>query len=207
MFRRSFGSQTPKCAPVGSSTCSALHRHLERWLADGWLVRESRGRATRYRGRGAPGFERGDSLRGLEEDAVWRDVQSWLDRAARTRGQAADAILAYVVTELVNNAIDHSGAHDVSRIAGCEARTIRATIRDEGVGALENLRSFLHLEDHLQAPRRCGSCDQSQYHRIGSEVASSPRLVARTRELGTGPQLSASHHWRGLASPAARRRP
>ncbi|MCP3920500.1 MAG: hypothetical protein GY711_33655 [bacterium] len=61
----------------------------------------------------------------------------------------------------------------------------------------------------MHAPRRCGSCDQSQYHRIGSEVASSPRLVPRTRELGTRPQLSASPagpypDWSGLRRIGAR---
>jgi len=137
-------------------TRQALHRHLVRAVRAGLLVREGGGRSTRYRPARSAGFDRSYPTGGLSEDRVADELDAWLDGIGRSRTPAADAVLAYAVTELVNNAIDHSGAAavrvraDVAGAAGAAER-LRLRIDDEGVGAFENVRAGLGLADHLHA--------------------------------------------------------
>ena len=128
----------------------ALHRHLTRWLAGGDLVREGAGRGTHYRSPEAGRFERAYTRAGLDEAAVWEDVVDWLEAQEPLSAQAEGA-LHHVLTEIVNNAIDHSGAAVVRVRCERAPDRVRLEIRDEGIGAFENLRTNLELEDHFDA--------------------------------------------------------
>lgn len=121
-------------------------------MNEGWLVREGAGRGTRYRAaRGAPGFGRTYDSAGLDESDVTSDVMTWLAEQGFVRTVEADVILEFAVSELVNNAIDHSGADTVEIRIDVEGDELRVVIIDSGVGAFENLRSKLNLDDHLHA--------------------------------------------------------
>lgn len=132
-------------------TRQALHRHLTRWVAQGRLVREGRARATRYRRPGPRVHATTHALAGLSEESVWRELRGWLDGSAADRSEAADQVLAYAVTELVNNAIDHSGAPSVTVRTAVDDHRVHVAVRDAGIGALESVRSRLGLEDHVHA--------------------------------------------------------
>ena len=129
----------------------ALHRHLVRATESGLLVREGSGRGTRYRASRSVPFDRSYSTDGLEEDAVVRELEAWLASTGLERSAGADAILNYAVAEVVNNAIDHSGAGTVRLEAELHDDHIQLDISDPGIGAFESLRSRLGLEDHLHA--------------------------------------------------------
>ncbi len=86
-------------------------------------------------------FDREYSLKGLSEDTVWQDLQRVLEL-----GGSARQIAAYAVTEMVNNAIDHSQGSRVS-VRAAEDTRVRVQIADDGIGAFENLRSTLDLPD------------------------------------------------------------
>lgn len=86
-------------------------------------------------------FERTYPLDGLAEDVVWKE----LDRALKLSGNAR-SIAAYAVTEMVNNAIDHSGGTQVAVAASDDGR-VRVVIADDGVGAFEHMRKGLGLPD------------------------------------------------------------
>lgn len=87
-------------------------------------------------------------LPGLHEDVVWRQLVEILPG-----GLAAEArtIANYAFTEMLNNAIDHSGADhaDVSVWAG--GLDLRFEVRDDGAGALPHLQERLGLEDVYDA--------------------------------------------------------
>jgi excisionase family DNA binding protein len=94
-------------------------------------------------------WERALPIPGLEEDDVWRDVTADLlhDRMA----PEARSITNYAFTEMINNAIDHSGA-DVVQVKVWVARfEFRFEVTDQGRGALPHLKERLGLEDLYDA--------------------------------------------------------
>lgn len=88
-------------------------------------------------------------LAGLEEDKVW----DRLEAQALPRHATAQAvgIARYAFTELVNNAIDHSGGTKVSIRWEARADKLRAEIGDDGIGAFERVRIARALPDHRSA--------------------------------------------------------
>lgn len=132
-------------------TRQALQRHLAREVEAGRLERTGRGRAVRYRRPGGRLFDRTYATSGLDESAVWSDVLEALKKSVPGRSQEVDEILGYAVTEVVNNAIDHSGARQVDLAAEQSEGSIVVRIGDAGIGAFESVRARLHVEDHLHA--------------------------------------------------------
>ena len=97
----------------------------------------------------APDWERELPLTGLQEDVVWQDAAATVLRD-RLSPQAR-SIATYAFTEMLNNAIDHSGAHDV-RIAIWVSRVeARFELADQGAGVFPHLQEKLHLEDVYDA--------------------------------------------------------
>lgn len=147
LAERSHVSASELARAAGVSRQSA-HAHLRRGVEAGELVREGAGRATRYRVRAVPDLPHLRYARaGLEEDRVWRDVRDLLPELE----PRADAILAYAVTELVNNAIDHSAAESVELSVSFDADEIVVRVYDDGIGVFERVRRALGLDDHLHA--------------------------------------------------------
>lgn len=94
-------------AAAAGVTRQTAHAWLSARVEEGELVVVGRGRATRYR---RPTFSY--PLDGLEEHLVWRDLEERAPAISRL-GEEALEILEYAVTEMVNNAIDHSGGTTV----------------------------------------------------------------------------------------------
>lgn len=88
-------------------------------------------------------------LPGLEEVDVWRASSDALSLTARTEEYS---VFHYACTELVNNAIDHSGGTHVDvRLYRDTPGEIRFEVQDDGVGAFERLRRSLGLAEPLEA--------------------------------------------------------
>jgi excisionase family DNA binding protein len=88
-------------------------------------------------------------LAGLEEDKVWDRVDA--QAPPRHATEQAVQIARYAFTELVNNAIDHSGGTKVSIRWEARADKLRAEIGDDGIGAFERIRIARALPDHRSA--------------------------------------------------------
>ena len=130
-------------------TRQTAHRHLRELVAAGYLVVEGAGRSTRYR-KTNPVDERRYATGGLEEDRVWSDMNA-PGMVASDLPKAAETVLHYVLTELVNNAIEHSGAAEVEvRVAKVDL-TIELEVSDRGVGIFRHVRDKLGLESELHA--------------------------------------------------------
>ena len=151
LLQRGTGFSSGDLAERTGLSRQALLRHLAREVEEGRLVREGRARATRYRAPAAAAFAREYAIAGLEEESVWRELEGRLARMGAEQTSAAHGVLRYVVTELVNNAIDHSGAPSVHVRVEQERGEVRLWIDDLGIGALESIRGRLNLEDHLHA--------------------------------------------------------
>jgi excisionase family DNA binding protein len=83
----------------------------------------------------------------LEEHLVWADVQAALRLSGR-----AQAVARYAVTEMVNNAIDHSGGSIVAVDATLDelGRAI-VTITDDGSGVFHTVASGFQLASDVEA--------------------------------------------------------
>jgi len=86
---------------------------------------------------------------GLEEHTVWDRLQA--EAPARGATKEAIDIARYAFTELLNNAIDHSGGTTVTVRWEPGAELIRAEIGDNGIGAFERIRGDRGLPDHRSA--------------------------------------------------------
>lgn len=93
-------------------------------------------------------WERVLKLKDLQEDEVWRDLADELHDRLSPEGRS---IAHYAFTEMLNNAIDHSGAETVRVRVWMSRFDVRFDVTDEGRGALPHLQARLQLEDVFDA--------------------------------------------------------
>ncbi len=141
--------QSGEIARVLGVTRQTAHRHLRQLVAEGRLIVEGAGRGSRYRRYSAVDQRRYPTA-GLEEDLVWSEMSGSgsLLGALPTR---ARTVLQYSLTELVNNAIDHSGAAEVEIRVSEEGGSIELVVRDRGIGIFKHIRDHMALASELEA--------------------------------------------------------
>ena len=132
----------------------AAHARLRRLIREGLVLRVGEARATRYHQRPAERWERCFTIAGLEEDDVYRVLREEVPPIGGLDGEAA-LLVSYVVTEMVNNAIDHSSGRAV-RVAVEWSPTkllprLTLEIEDDGVGAFRRVSDALGLPSLLAA--------------------------------------------------------
>jgi anti-sigma regulatory factor (Ser/Thr protein kinase) len=92
----------------------------------------------------APTVERTYPLLGLEEDRVHRELGEALGVAGH---EPARRIVAYAFTEMLNNAIDHSGGTAAEVRLWRHPARLEVEITDDGDGVFAHLRAGLDLPD------------------------------------------------------------
>lgn len=97
----------------------------------------------------SPDWEKVFPIDGLQEHEVWGQLVRDLlqDRLSPEAMSAAN----YAFTEMLNNAIDHSGAATVRAAVWVSRVEVRFEIADQGRGALAHLQERLALEDAYDA--------------------------------------------------------
>ncbi len=84
----------------------------------------------------------------LQEDVVWRnDVAPLLNRAPKNILE----ICQYGLTEIINNAIDHSRGTTISVIVKITLAQIELSIIDDGIGIFNNIKQRFNLDDERHA--------------------------------------------------------
>ncbi len=141
--------QAGDIAAIIDVTRQTAHRYLRQLVEDGRLIVDGAGRATRYRLR-AEGVTRRFPTAGLEEDRVLLEL-SGPGSILESAPVPARSTLQYVLTELVNNAIDHSEAPEVVVKLSKEGARVTIGVIDEGVGIFEHIRDRLNLDSELEA--------------------------------------------------------
>ncbi len=123
----------------------AVHKHLQRLIADGSVTAGGQTRNKTYQLAPLLKWERFYLLEsGLAEDAVWRN-----DVAERL-GKLPENVLGiwhYGFTEMFNNVIDHSDAKVVSVTLTKTAASTTVDIHDDGVGIFKKIQAALDLMD------------------------------------------------------------
>jgi len=125
----------------------AAHYHLVRMVRSGELRREGAGRGSRYVA--AADLERRYSLVGLEEDRVWDEIFRDLSTIQLAK-ENVRSILKYAFTEMLNNAIDHSGGTH-AQVRFWVGDVFAFEIVDDGIGVFRHVRERLGLPDDLAA--------------------------------------------------------
>lgn len=108
------------------------------------------------------------TLLGLSEDIVWRRVKDDLSLDAQS---PAGRIIGHAFSEMLNNAIDHSGSETATISWWVSSDQWSFEVRDYGVGAYPKLREGLHLASDFEAVQ---------------ELSKGKRTTDRARHTGEG---------------------
>lgn len=130
-------------------TRQAVHKHLQRLIAEGAVLVSGNTRSKRYELAPLLQWSKQYSrTENLAEDFVWRE-----DIAPRL-GKLPDNVLNiwhYGFTEMFNNVIDHSDANYVSVTVSKTAASTTIEIYDDGVGIFKKIQAALNLMDERHA--------------------------------------------------------
>lgn len=123
---------------------AAVYKQLERLEQDGLITSEKQGRLKHYSLVDLVVADREYPLQGLSEDTILsKDMTGILDGVT----SVVRSVFSYVFTEMLNNAIDHSGSETVSIHAYRNAYAIGCEISDHGVGIFSKIQSAMGLEE------------------------------------------------------------
>ena len=122
----------------------AAHGHLQSLVRDGKLVASGQTRARVYRLAAIQEAARSYPRAGLREDVVWNEVFAPI---VADLPQSVRDIWHYGVTEMVNNAIDHSGSEQVH--VGIQRNALDADgwVADDGEGIFLKIQRAFNLYD------------------------------------------------------------
>lgn len=132
-------------AEAAGVTRQAAHQHLVRLVRAGELRRMGAGRGSHYVA--DADLDRRYPLDELEEHRVWEAVAREV-RSIREAPPNVSSILRYAFTEMLNNAIDHSGGAE-ARVKIWAPDPVSFEIHDDGIGVFRHLRERLGLPDDL----------------------------------------------------------
>ena len=145
-----------------------------------------------------PSWSQELTLLGLSEDIVWRRIKEDLGLDSET---AAGRIIGYAFTEMLNNAIDHSGSGTVSIIWWTSSDQWIFEIRDYGVGAYPKLRIGLHLSSDFEAVQELskGKRTTDRTHHTGEGIFFTSKAVDVFRLTSSGVRWTVDNIRRDVA--------
>jgi len=146
------GSKT-LCKYLGISR-QALNVHLNRLIDEGKVARTGATRNTRYslpEHLPKPKPYRGEfSTEDLDENHVYQRIALSLN-LFHALNSNAETVFQYVFTEMLNNAIDHSESGKVRISAILAPGSVKAEVRDNGIGVFSSIAQKLSFPDEHDA--------------------------------------------------------
>lgn len=125
-------------------TPAALYKQLTKLEQDGVICAEKEGRAKRYELVDTLTVDRTYETADLSEDTILRrDFAELLNGVTST----VRSVFSYVFTEMLNNAIEHSGSLSVDIHAYRNAYALGCFITDKGVGIFTKIQQAMGLEE------------------------------------------------------------
>ena len=132
-----------KTSEAFSCSRTTVHRHLNRLLRDGKIIKSGTTRQARYFLKTEKDKEVVVSLKdGVAEDKVWKE--NFL-KDFETLPQNIRDICEYGFLEMLNNAIDHSEGTFVVIRAEWESDSVKIKIKDNGIGIFRKIKKFEFL--------------------------------------------------------------
>ncbi len=145
-----------------SLTRQAVHRHLRALALEGKILRLGSSPKTSFYLINSPEvlkklwkgeerhFKKTYQAAGLEEDRVFHEIRSQPSLFSPLDDEAL-RILQYAFTEMLNNAIDHSGSPRIIVSLTVNPQTVSFEIRDHGIGVFKNISSRKKLNSEMEA--------------------------------------------------------
>jgi hypothetical protein len=122
----------------------AANGYLQAMMREGLVDAEGTTRARYYTLKVLAEVERRYPRVGLQEDLVWREL---IAPAVAGLPENVRRVWYYVSTEMINNAIDHSGAPEVLVEVRRDALSTEVLVADEGEGIFLKIQRALGLHD------------------------------------------------------------
>jgi len=177
-------------------TRQAVNYHFKHLREKGLIHKTGTTRAARYilAGKGAPPGQRVNRVlenQELEEHQVFNEIDTALN-LKNTLNSAAFEITRYTFSELLNNAIEHSGSDRIRIRMVIEPYKSRFEIHDSGVGIFEHIRHYLNLNSEVEAIQDLlkGKTTSDPEHHTGegiyfsSKASDHLRIASHTLALG-----------------------
>jgi hypothetical protein len=132
-----------------SCSRTTVHRHLNRLLRDGKIIKSGTTRQIQY-------FLKTDKNKHIRvplnpetaEDKVWKDN---FQKDFETLPENVRDICEYGFLEMLNNAIDHSEGSGVLIRTEWEPDSIKIVIHDDGIGIFRKIKNILNLDDERES--------------------------------------------------------
>jgi anti-sigma regulatory factor (Ser/Thr protein kinase) len=131
-------------------TRPAVHRHLEKLISNGDIIKEGSRRTTNYKlpGKKAGLFWSLDIGKEGDESKIWeRDFSPNVASYPKN----IQEICYYGVTEMINNAIDHSQGKQLTLSWNDQGSEIEILVHDDGIGIFKKISDSLKLKDPREA--------------------------------------------------------
>lgn len=139
----------------------AIHRHLRDLIDGGEIIRQGTSRATTFYIFNSPGvlkrvagkaktFKKRVRSAGLSEDSVYNEIKGQVGFLQGISANAGENF-HFALTEMLNNAIDHSGSEFVDVEVRIDKNNISFTVRDRGVGVFENICQKKRLKNEMES--------------------------------------------------------
>lgn len=121
----------------------AANRYIQKLETEGWIARSGPSTHPVF----SPGFKRRVSrlyqLQGLEEHIAWeKDFKPFFLLSPNVQN-----IVSHGLTEIVNNAVDHSAGNSVFVWANQNEDNFALIVSDDGIGIFAKIATALHLPD------------------------------------------------------------
>lgn len=130
-------------------TRQAAHKYVSKEVDNGKIIKVGRTRYTRYFLAGGKHIEFDLELKpSLEEDLVW---SKYIKPMTLPYSKNIQNICSYGFTEILNNAIDHSGGTEVYMEVTANDKDLAITVMDNGIGIFRKIKEALNLETVREA--------------------------------------------------------
>jgi hypothetical protein len=126
----------------------AVSRYIQELLAEGYISAEGHTRQRTYSLKVIHKSRFSVPLAGLEEDRLWRD------RIVNILGGMPTNVFNiwhYSFTEMVNNAIDHSGGKGLTVVVEVNGLLTEIAVHDDGIGIFRKIKEECGLDDERHA--------------------------------------------------------
>jgi hypothetical protein len=138
----------PRLAAALGVSRQVANGYLQRLITEGLVEARGSTRARTYALKTLAAIERTFPLAGLQEDVVWRGT---LAAAVADLPENVRDIWHYSATEMINNAIDHSGGAEVRVGLARNALFTDVSVADDGEGIFLKIQRALNLFDEREA--------------------------------------------------------
>lgn len=139
----------------------AIHRHLQNLIKESQILKQGSSRMTAYYILNTPGMRRkiGGAPRrfhkrvkaeNASEDKIFAEIESQAGLLAGIT-ENAERNIQYAFTEMLNNAIDHSGSALIDIGFTLSPQMCSFVVRDTGVGIFENIMNKMGLTSEMEA--------------------------------------------------------